>query len=188
MVHFTLSQDLLPKCWETSHCPRTSCSSVGTFHTVPRPLVQVLGNLGLTQDLLVKCWDTSHCPKNSCSSVGILHTVPRPTAYTLGHCTLSQDLLLKCREISHCPKTPAQLLGQTDLLFFGTVGSLGLWRWDCRIFCSLALGYLNHYPQYHHLSSSIKKSSQKPNPTNQKFYLLASLKLRPLINPMQAEI
>ena len=162
--HFTLSQDLSFKCWDTSHCPNTSCSSVGTLRTVTTPLAQVLGLLTLSQDLPVlmlghfvlsqglsfKCRATSYCPKTSCSSVGTLHTVPKP---------------------------PAQVLGQSDLLFFGTVGSLVLRCWDSRISCSLALRHLDHYPRYHHLSSSIKYSPSKPNLVNQKFYLPAFVKL-----------
>ena len=63
--HFVLSQDLSLKCWDTSHCPKTSHSSVGTLRTVPIP------------------------------SVGTHRTVPRPLTQVLGHFTLSQDLPLK---------------------------------------------------------------------------------------------
>ena len=196
-----LSQDYLLKCWDTSHCPKTShssvgtlrtvprplCSSVGTLHTVPRSYVQVLGHLVLSQDLLLKCWDTSRCPKTFRPSVGTLRAVPRLPAQVVGHFVLSQDLPLKCWDTSHCPETlrpsvgtlravprlPAQMLGQSDLFCFETVGSRVLWCWDGRISCSLALGHLDHYPWFHHLSSSIKKNSPKPNLTNQKLYLLA---------------
>ena len=109
----TLSQDLSFKCWDTSHCPKTLCPSVGTLHTVPIPSV---GTLVLLQDLIFKCWDTSHCPKTTHSSVGTLRTVPRPFVPVLGHFTLSrdlvlghlalsQDLILKCWDTHHCPKT-----------------------------------------------------------------------------------
>ena len=114
--HFALSQDFPLKCWDTSHCPKTTCSSVGTPRTVPGPphssvgtlrivpgpLVLVLGHLALSQDLVLghfvlcqdlslKCWDTSHDPKTSHSSVGTFHAVPR--------------LSFKCWDASHCPKT-----------------------------------------------------------------------------------
>ena len=131
--HFALSQDLPLKYWDTSHCPKTSYSSVGTLRTVPRPTTQVLehfalsqdlvlGHFALSQDLPLKCWDTSHCPKTYHSSVGALRKVPRPTTQVLGHFALSQDLLLghfalsqdlslKCWHTSHCPKTSYSSLG-----------------------------------------------------------------------------
>ena len=130
-----LSQDYLLKCWDTSHCPMTSHSSVGALRTVPRSLVLVLAHFLLSQDYLLKCWDTSHCPKTLRPSVGTLRAVPR---------------------------LPAQVLGQSDLFCFGTVGSLVLWCWDSQISCSLALEHLDHYPGFHHLSSSIKKLPQNP--------------------------
>ena len=89
----------------------------------------------LSQDPPFKCWDTSCCPKTLRPSVGTLSAVPR---------------------------LPTQVLGQSDLFFFGTVGSLFLWSWDSRIFCSLALGYLDLYPCYHHLSFSFKNFPQNP--------------------------
>ena len=111
--HFTLSQDLVLghlalsqvltlNYWDISHCPKTTHSSVGTLHTVPRPLTQVLGHFALYQDPSSKCWDTSYCPRTFCLSVGTLPTVPRPSVGTLrtvpgpptqalGHFALSQD-------------------------------------------------------------------------------------------------
>ena len=98
--HFSLSQDLSFKCWDTSHCLKTLCPSVGTLHTVPRPSVtrhftlsqdtrtvlrpytQVLGHLALSQDHPLKRRDTSHCPKTLRPSVGTLHPVPRPSVGT----------------------------------------------------------------------------------------------------------
>ena len=156
--HFLLSQDLLLKCWDTSHCPRTSRSSVGTPLTVPRPLAQVLGHfalsqdlslkfwdtsycpktpctsaghLALSQDLSLKCWDTSYCPKTACTSVGTLRTVPRPLTQVLGHFVLSQDPPHKCWNVSHCHKTP--------LTSVKTVGSVITRCWDSQISCSLVL-------------------------------------------------
>ena len=139
--HFTLSQDLIFKCLDTSHCPKTTHSSVGTLRTVPRPFVLVwghftlsqdlvLGHLALFQDLILKFWDTSHCPKTTHSSVGTLRTVPRPFVLVLGHFALSQDCLLKCLDPSYCPKTSSYqcwdsrisssaVMGQSDLFFFG---------------------------------------------------------------------
>ena len=166
LEYFKLSQDLSFKCWGTSHCPKTSHSSVGTLRTVAGPFVLVLGHFELSQDLFVlvlghfvlsqdlslkcwdtshcpktshlsvgtlrtaqdlplKCWDTSHCPKTTCSSVGTLRTVPGPFVLVLGHFALSQDLFvqklgqlelsqnipLKCWDTSHCPKTSHSSVG-----------------------------------------------------------------------------
>ena len=121
--HLALSQDLTLKCWDTSHCPKTTQSSVGKLRTVPRsfvlvlghftlsqelvlghfvlprPLTQVLGHLALSQDLPIKCWDTSHCPKTPHSSVGIVHTVPRTSVGTF-------------RTV---PRPPTQVLGHSAL-------------------------------------------------------------------------
>ena len=122
LVHFAPSQDLSFYCWDTSCCPKTTCSSVGTFRTVSRPFrlsvatiravprlpAQVLGHftlsqglaflmLGyftLSQDLLLKCWYTSHRPKTFRSSVGTLRAVPRLPAQVLGHFAPSQDLFV----------------------------------------------------------------------------------------------
>ena len=93
--HLVLSQDLILKCSDTSHCPKTTHSSVGTLRTVPRPFVLVLGHftlsqdlvlghLVLSQDLILKCWDTSHCPKTTHSSVGTPRTVSRPFHSSVG--------------------------------------------------------------------------------------------------------
>ena len=131
--HSALSQDFTLKCWDTSHCPKTTHSSVGTLRTVPRSFVLVLGHFTLSQDLVLghfvlsqdlslKCWDTWHCPKTSQSSVGTLHTVPRtsvgtfrtvprPPTQVLGHSALFQDCLLKCLDSSHCPKTTCPNVG-----------------------------------------------------------------------------
>ena len=49
--HLELSQNLPLKCWDTSHCPKTSHSSVGSLRTVPRLPAQVLGHFVLSQDL-----------------------------------------------------------------------------------------------------------------------------------------
>ena len=125
--HLVLSQHLILKCWDTSPCPNTTHSSVGTLHSVPRHFFLVLGHfklsqdlvlghLALSQDLPLKCWDTSHCPKTPHSSVGILRTVPRQPPRVLGHLALSQDLVLghfilsqdlslKCWGLSHRPTT-----------------------------------------------------------------------------------
>ena len=150
--HLSLSHDLPLKCWDTSHCPKTSSYCPKT---------------------------SSHCPKTYHSSVGTLRTVPRPprtvprppravpglTIHVLGHFALSQDFLvlskdllalsqvqpLKCWDTSNCPKTYHSsdgtlctvqdlldpvlrhfalsqdlliiVLGQSDLFFFG-VGTL----------------------------------------------------------------
>ena len=85
--HLALSQVLTLKCWDTSHCPTTIHSSVGTLHdvarssvgtprTVPRPLTQTLGHFALSHDPSSKCWDTSYCPRTSRPTVGKLRTVP----------------------------------------------------------------------------------------------------------------
>ena len=86
-----MSQDLPLKCWDTSHCLKTTCSSVGKLSTVP--------------SLPFKGSDTSHCPKTSHSSVGTLSIVPRPFVQVLGHFALSQDPSIKRWDTSHCPKT-----------------------------------------------------------------------------------
>ena len=120
--HFVLSQDLSLKCWDTSHCPKTYHSSVGTLRavprpnvgtlrTVPRPLTQVLGHFALSHNLPLKCWDTLHCPKTTCSSVGTPRTVPRPLTQALGHFALSQEPPFKCWDNSHCLKTPHSNVG-----------------------------------------------------------------------------
>ena len=120
--HFALSQDLPLKCWDFSHCPKTTCSSVGTPRTVPRPLTQALGHFALSQDPSSKCWDTSCCPRTSRRSVvtlrtvplpsfGTLRTVPRPLTQVLGHFALSQDVPLKRWDTSHCPKTTCSSVG-----------------------------------------------------------------------------
>ena len=110
---FTLSQELLFKCWDTSHCPKTSMfkcwdtshcpmtsySSVGTLRTVPGPPTQVLGQFVLSQNLPV------------CLSVGTLLTVPRPATQVFGHFALSQDLPLNCWDTSQCPKTICSSVG-----------------------------------------------------------------------------
>ena len=173
--HFALSQDYLLKCWETSYCPRTFRSSVGTPRT--------------SQDLFVLVLGTSYCPKTSHSSVGTLRTVPRLPAQVLRHFVLSQDPSLKRWDTSHCPKTslikswdtshcpktlrlsvgtlrtvprpPTQVLGHPALSQDPSFKC-----WDSRISSSSVLGHLDHYPRYHHLSSSIK-ISPKPNLTDQ---------------------
>ena len=121
--HFSMSQDYPLRYCDTSYCPKTSHSSVGTLRTVPRLPAQVLGHLLLSQDLQLKCWDTSHCPKTTCSSVGTPRTVPRPPtqvpaqvrlpAQVFSLFVLSQNLFVP-------------VLGQTDLFFFavGTLRSL----------------------------------------------------------------
>ena len=126
--HFALSQDPSSKCWDTSYCPRTSRTSVGTLgtvprpsvgtlRTVPRPLPQMLGHFALSQDPSSKCWDTSYCPTRasrtsvgtlgtvSRPSVGTIRNVPRPLPRMMGHFERSQDLPLKCWDTSHCIKT-----------------------------------------------------------------------------------
>ena len=123
--HSAPSADCLLKCWDTpllsqdpslkrcdtSHCPRTSHSSVGTPRTVPRPFVQVLGHLVLSQDPSLKRCDTSHCPRTSHSSVGTLRTVPRLPAQVLGRLVLSQDPSIKRWDTLHCPRTSHSSVG-----------------------------------------------------------------------------
>ena len=121
--HFTLSQDYPLKRWDTSHCPKTLRSSVGTLYTVPRPSVgtprtvprpytQVLGHFTLSQDhplkrwdtsyclktLPLKCWDTSYCPK----------TLPLK-CWDTSYCP--KALPLKFWDTSHCPKTTCSSIG-----------------------------------------------------------------------------
>ena len=164
--HFVLSQDYLLKCRDTSHCPKTPRPSVATLRAVPRLPAQVLGHFVLSQDPPLKCWDTSHCPKTSRPSVGTLRAVPRLPAQVLGHFLLSQEAPPKVLGLfalsqdpsskywvtSWCPKTTCSSVG--------TVGSLLFW--NSRVSRSLALGHLDHYPWFHHLSSSIKKFPQNP--------------------------
>ena len=175
--HLALSQDLSLQCLDTSHCPKTLRPKVGTHRTVPIPLTQVLGHFALSLDLPLKCWDTSHCSKTTCSSVGIPRTVPRPLTQMLGHLALSQDPSLKRWDTSHCPRTPHSSAGKPRTVPRPCYS---------RISCSSVLEHLDHYPWYHHLSSSVK-NSPKPNFTDQKFYLLAPLYLPPFINPLQVE-
>ena len=83
---------LLLKCWDTSHCPKTSHRSVGTLHPVPRPTTQVLGYLALSQDISVLSQDFSRTvprlprtvprlfrtvPKLLCTVSRLFRTVPR---------------------------------------------------------------------------------------------------------------
>ena len=98
LEHFVLSQDLSLKCWDTSHCPKTSHSNVGTLRTVPRLPAQVLGHLVLSQDPSLKRWT--------------LRTVLRPPTQVLGHLALSQDPSLKCWVTTpHCPRTSHSSVG-----------------------------------------------------------------------------
>ena len=138
-----LSQDYLFKCWDTSHYPKTSHSSVGTLRTVPSLFFLVLGHFVLSEDYLLKCWDISNCRKTSHSSVGTLRTVPRPFVQVLGYFVLSQDYLLKRWDTSHCPKTfrpsvkTLRAVPRLPAQVFGTVGPLLFW--DSRISFSLVL-------------------------------------------------
>ena len=147
--HFALSQDLPLKCWDISHCPKTTCSSVGTPRTVSRHLTQALGHFALPKNphssvatlrtvprLSFKCWDTSRCPKTLRPSVGTLHTVPRPSVGTphtvsrpytlvLGHFALSQDPSSKCWDTSYCSRT-----SRTSVATLRTVPRLSFKCWD----------------------------------------------------------
>ena len=172
-----LSQDHLLKCWDMSHCLKTSCSSVGTLRTVPRSFRLSVGTIRAVPRLPFKCWDTPHCPKTSCSSVGTFRTIARPfrpsvgtlravprlpaqvlgnfalsqdpPTQVLGHFALPHDPSSKCWETSCCPKSTCSKFGS-------------LLPWDSRISCSSVLGHLDHYPRYPHLSFSIKKFPQNP--------------------------
>ena len=73
--HFVLSQDFSLKCCDTSYCPKTPRTSVGTLRTVPRPLAQVLGHFAMSQDLPHKDWDTSHCPKTPLTKIETVGSV-----------------------------------------------------------------------------------------------------------------
>ena len=155
--HFSLSQDLSLKCWDTSYCPKTlslkcwdtphypkiSLSSVGTLRTVPRPFHSSVGTLRTV-------------PRPFHPSDGTLHTVPRLPTQVLGHAALSQGCLLKYSDSSYCPQTSS------------------FQCWDSRISSSSVLGHLDHYPRYHHLSPNVK-NSPKPNLTDQNSYLKAPL-------------
>ena len=126
MGHFGLSQDLPLKCWDTSHCPKTSHSSVGTLRTVPRPPTQVLGHFALPKTTCssfgtlrtvprhpLKCWDTSHFPRPFLQVLGhfALSQDPSSKCWDTSYFALSQDLPLKCWDISHCPKSSHSSVG-----------------------------------------------------------------------------
>ena len=181
LAHFVLSHDpslkrwdtlhchktSLLKCWDTLYRPKTPHSSVVTLRTVRRHLTQALGHFALPQDLpaqvlghfvlshdpILKCWDTSHSPKTSHLCFGTLRTVPRPPCSSVG-------------TLRTVPRPPTQVLGH-----FALSQNPSTKCWDSPISSSSVLGHLDHYPRYHHLSSTIK-TFPKPNLFDQKFYLL----------------
>ena len=110
---------------------------------------------------------------------------------------LSQDISAQSKTFRYCPKTirhcPKTSWYCPQTSWFRPKTSLycprtlSLQCWDTLISSSSLLGLLNHYPWYHHLSSSIK-ISPKPNLTGQKFQMLTPLYLSHFINLMQVEI
>ena len=155
MKHLALSQDYLLKCWDTSFCPKTPHSSVGTLRTVPRPLTQVLVHFTLSQDFRSSVGTLHTVPR---PSVGTPRTVPRPYTLVLGHFALSQVLTLKCWDFSHCPKTTNSSVGTLHTVPRPSVGtSRTVTRpltqvkcWDtshCRKTLRLGVGTLHAVPR-----------------------------------------
>ena len=152
--HFALSQDFLFKFWVTSHRPKTFRHAVGTFWDVPRLPAQVLGHFApsrdifvlvlghclLSKDYLLKCWDTSHCLKTPTQVLGQFALSPDSPLKFWGTSNFLKTFHPSVGTLRAVPRLPAQVLGQSDLFFFGTVASLVLRCWDSRISCSSVLG------------------------------------------------
>ena len=124
--HLVLYQDLMLNCWDTSRCPKTSHSSVGTLRTVPRPFHSSVGTLRTVPRPFHSSVGTLRTvPRPFHSSVGTLRSVPRPYHSSVGTLrtvpTLPSQLF---RLLVLTPEFFVTVLGQSDLFFIFGVGTL----------------------------------------------------------------